>query len=96
MASITLPSETAASMIADAVRQRIEQEIERAVRTQIDPRIKEICAAKAREVCDAAQVVMHQNMIDPFGSIVLHISFNGEKFNMADLTVKADQSAGGD
>ena len=86
MASVTLPSETAASMIADAMRQQIEAEIERAIRAQIDPRIKEICATKAREVCDAAQVVMHRSAIDPYGSIILHISFNGEKFDLASIS----------
>lgn len=85
MASITLPSETAAGMIADALRKQIEAQIEQVVREHIDPKIKEICAAKAREVCDAAQVVMHRNAIDPYGSIILHIAFNGEKFDLSKL-----------
>ena len=86
MASVTLPSETAASMIADAVRQQIEVEIEQAIHAQIDPRIKEICAEKAAEVCKAAEIVMHKNVLDPYGSIILHISFNGEKFDLASIS----------
>jgi hypothetical protein len=85
MASITLPSETAAGMVADALRQKIAAEIEQAIRERFDPFIKEICATKAREICDAAQVVMHRNEIDRYGSIDLHISFNGEKFDLASL-----------
>jgi hypothetical protein len=85
MASVTLSSETAASMIADAVRQSIEHEIEKAVRAQIEPRIKQICAEKAAEVCRVAEVTMHRNVSDPFGKISLHISFNGEQFDLASI-----------
>lgn len=85
MASVMLTSETAASMIADGVRQQIESEIERVIRAQIDPRIKEICAQKAAEVCKAAEIVMHKNHFDPFGRIDLHIAFNGEQFDLADI-----------
>jgi hypothetical protein len=72
-------------MIADAVRQQIEGEIERAIRAQIDPYIKEICAKKAAEVCNTADVSMHRNAADPFGRIAVHISFNGTQFDMASL-----------
>ena len=85
MASVTLPSETAASMIADAVRQQIEAEIERAIRAQIDPRIKQICAEKAEEICRAAEVTMHRNVSDPFGKINVNVSFNGDQFDLESI-----------
>lgn len=85
MASISLPSERAAALVAEGLRQKIEAQIEQVVHEHIDPKIKEICATKAREICDAAQVVMHRDPVGRYGSIDLHISFNGEKFDLASL-----------
>jgi len=93
MASITLPSETAVGMIADGLREKLAAQIESAVRDYLDPQIREACAIAARQLCDAAQVVMHRNATDPFGSIDLHISFNGEKFDLASIVKPSSQTS---
>ncbi len=84
MANTILPLDTAATIIAKAVKADIERAIQDAIHSHIDPLIKAIAAQKAEEVCDRARVAMQRDVVN-YDRLHVLIQFNGETFVDKDL-----------